>query len=75
MRIRRWHWQARLQSVGLNPISNIVDATNHVLAELPQPMHAFDADKLAGNTIFVRKALPGERLAALNGETYDLHPN
>ena len=67
-------WAARLQSVGFNPISNIVDITNYVLAELPQPMHAFDADKLAGSTIFVRNARGDERLAALNGETYDLHP-
>jgi phenylalanyl-tRNA synthetase beta chain len=67
--------QARLQGIGLNPISNIVDITNYVLAELPQPMHAFDADKLTGDTIYVRKARAGERLKALNGETYDLHPD
>ncbi len=67
--------QARLQSIGLNPISNIVDITNYVLAELPQPMHAFDADKLRGNTIYVRRARVGERLKALNGETYDLGPD
>jgi phenylalanyl-tRNA synthetase beta chain len=65
--------QARLQAIGLNPISNIVDITNYVLAELPQPMHAFDADKVVGRTIFVRNAREGEQLAALNGETYDLH--
>ena len=41
--------QARLESIGLNPINNIVDVTNYILAELPQPMHAFDADKLPGN--------------------------
>ena len=64
--------QARLESIGLNSISNIVDATNVILAELPQPMHAFDADKLAGNTIFVRLAHAGEKLNALNGETYTL---
>lgn len=67
--------QARLESIGLNPISNIVDITNYVLAELPQPMHAFDADKLTGRTIYVRPARAGERLKALNGETYDLHPD
>ncbi|MBV9939441.1 MAG: phenylalanine--tRNA ligase subunit beta [Acidobacteriaceae bacterium] len=66
--------QARLESIGLNPISNIVDITNYVLAELPQPMHAFDADKLTGRAIYVRQARAGERLKALNGETYDLHP-
>jgi phenylalanyl-tRNA synthetase beta chain len=64
--------QMRLQSVDLNSINNIVDVTNYVLAELPQPMHAFDADKLTGDTIYVRLARPGERLRALNGEAYDL---
>ncbi|HMF74518.1 MAG TPA: phenylalanine--tRNA ligase subunit beta, partial [Bryobacteraceae bacterium] len=64
--------QARLEHLGLNPISNIVDVTNYILAELPQPMHAFDAAKLAGTTIFVRPARAGEELVALNGETYRL---
>lgn len=64
--------QARLQAVGLSPISNIVDVTNYILAELPQPMHAFDADKLSGETIFVRRAKGGETLKALNGIEYTL---
>jgi phenylalanyl-tRNA synthetase beta chain len=64
--------QARLEHLGLNPINNAVDVTNYVLAELPQPMHAFDADKLAGGTIFVRLARAGEELVALNSETYQL---
>lgn len=64
--------QARLESVGINPINNIVDVTNFVMAELPQPMHAFDADKLAGDTIFVRRARSGENIEALNDETYVL---
>jgi phenylalanyl-tRNA synthetase beta chain len=63
----------RLDSVGLNPINNLVDVTNYVLAELPQPMHAFDADKLAGGTIFVRRARAGESIRALNGEAYELN--
>lgn len=66
--------QARLESIGLNPINNIVDITNYILAELPQPMHAFDADKLAGNTIFIRPAAAGESLRALNDQTYSLTP-
>ena len=66
--------QARLQNVGLNPINNIVDVTNYVLAELPQPMHAFDADKLSGHEIFIRSARPEEQLSALNGEAYHLSP-
>jgi phenylalanyl-tRNA synthetase beta chain len=67
-----WWLQARLESIGLNSINNLVDVTNYVLAELPQPMHAFDADKLHGDTIFIRPARAGERLDALNGETYEL---
>jgi phenylalanyl-tRNA synthetase beta chain len=67
--------QYRLEAIGLNPISNIVDVTNFVMAELAQPMHAFDADKLHGGHIIVRTAREGEKLAALNGETYDLDPS
>jgi len=66
--------QARLEAIGLNPISNIVDVTNYVMAELAEPMHAFDADLLHGNTIIVRRAEEGEELEALNGETYRLSP-
>lgn len=65
--------QAHLQAVGLNPISNIVDVTNFLLAGLSQPMHAFDAAKLHGKTIYVRHAKDGEVLEALNGETYTLN--
>ncbi|MBS1831449.1 MAG: phenylalanine--tRNA ligase subunit beta [Acidobacteria bacterium] len=64
--------QYRLESAGLNPINNIVDVTNYVLAELAQPMHAFDADKLRGGTIFVRNARNGEKIVALNKEEYEL---
>jgi phenylalanyl-tRNA synthetase beta chain len=67
--------QYRLTSVGLNPINNIVDMTNYVMAELAQPMHAFDADKLRGGTIFIRPAASGERFRALNGEWYTLEPS
>ncbi len=66
--------QYRLEAIGLNSINNIVDVTNYVMAEIAQPMHAFDAGKLRGNTIFARPAHAGERLAALNGESYDLTP-
>ena len=64
--------QARLEHIGLNPINNIVDVTNLIMSELPQPTHAYDAEKLNGDTIFVRSALEGEAMAALNGETYTL---
>jgi phenylalanyl-tRNA synthetase beta chain len=64
--------QYRLQAIGLNPINNIVDVTNFVMAELAQPMHAFDADRLQGDTIYVRSARDGEVCEALNGEAYVL---
>jgi phenylalanyl-tRNA synthetase beta chain len=63
--------QARLTAIGLNPINNIVDMTNFVMAELAQPMHAFDADKLRGG-IIVRPAVAGEHFRALNDEEYTL---
>jgi phenylalanyl-tRNA synthetase beta chain len=67
--------QYRLEAIGLNAINNIVDVTNYVLAELAQPMHAFDAGKIRGGEIRVRLAHPGESLAALNGEAYQLDPS
>jgi phenylalanyl-tRNA synthetase beta chain len=66
--------QARLTGVGMNPINNIVDLTNFIMAELAQPMHAFDRAKLAGNTIYARPARDGEQIFALNKETYPLTP-
>ncbi len=62
----------RLESIGLNSINNIVDVTNYVLAEIAQPMHAFDASTLQGGTIFVRRARVGEKIVALNQERYEL---
>jgi phenylalanyl-tRNA synthetase beta chain len=63
--------RARIESVGLRSINNIVDITNFVMLELGQPLHAFDADKLTGG-INVRLATPGEKFLALDGKTYSL---
>ncbi len=58
--------QDRLRSIGLNPKNNVVDITNFVLHELGQPMHAFDADKISGGKILVRKATAGESIDLLD---------
>ena len=58
--------QNRLKAIGLNPINNIVDATNYVLHELGQPLHAFDADKISGNSIVVKKATEGAKFTTLD---------
>ena len=63
--------QGRLEAVGLRPINNIVDITNFVLMEIGQPLHAFDVSKLNGG-IHVRLARAGEKIVALDGESYDL---
>jgi phenylalanyl-tRNA synthetase beta chain len=62
-------WLAsRLRAVGLRPVNNVVDATNYVLHELGQPLHAFDLDRLAGGEVIVRRATAGERIRTLDGE-------
>ncbi len=57
----------RLESVGLRSISNVVDATNHVMLELGQPLHAYDLARVPGPALIVRRARPGERLLTLDG--------
>jgi phenylalanyl-tRNA synthetase beta chain len=66
--------QARLRSVGARPINNVVDATNYVLHEINQPMHAFDLAKLRGGRLVIRRAVTGERLTTLDGEHRALTP-
>jgi phenylalanyl-tRNA synthetase beta chain len=57
----------RLEAAGVRAINNIVDITNFMLLGFGQPMHAFDARKLGGSAIVVRKARQGERLVTLDG--------
>ena len=66
-------WLAeRLTAVGQRPINNVVDATNYILFELNQPLHAFDLAKLRGPAVVVRRARPGEKIVTLDGATRTL---
>lgn len=56
-----------LSRVGTRPISNIVDATNFVMLDLGNPLHAFDRRQIAGDTIVVRRAAAGEAFTTLDG--------
>ena len=66
--------RAKIESVGIRSINNIVDISNFVMLELGQPTHAFDADKLKGD-INVRLARDGEKFLALDGKAYSLKPD
>jgi len=66
---------APLRTVGINSINNVVDATNYVMLECGQPLHAFDFDRLAGKRIVVRPAVAGETIAAIDHRNYTLDPS
>ena len=66
--------QKKLLSIGHNPINNIVDISNFILFELGQPLHTFDAAKIAGGKVVVRRAFPGEKLKTLDGIERTLNP-
>ena len=57
----------RLKSIGLSPINNVVDITNYVLHGFGQPLHAFDADKIAGKKVKVGVNKPGTKFTTLDG--------
>jgi phenylalanyl-tRNA synthetase beta chain len=67
--------QARLEAIGLRPINNIVDATNYVMMECGQPLHAFDYARLAEHRIVVRRAAAGERYTAIDHSEHTLTPD
>jgi phenylalanyl-tRNA synthetase beta chain len=70
-----WWMRKRLETIGVRPISNIVDVTNYVMFECGQPLHAYDLDRLAGRRLVVRRARAGETLTAINGRVYELTPD
>lgn len=57
----------KLAVIGLRAINNVVDATNYILHDLGQPLHAFDADKVAGKEIIVKKCAAGAKFTTLDG--------
>lgn len=57
----------RLKAVGIRPISNIVDITNFILQECGQPLHAFDAARISGDTITVKNLPAGTSFTTLDG--------
>ncbi|MEE8375692.1 MAG: phenylalanine--tRNA ligase subunit beta [Acidimicrobiia bacterium] len=64
----------RLHKIGVRSISNVVDTTNYVMFELGHPLHAFDADSIAGARLVVRRASVGEMLVTLDDEERALSP-
>jgi len=65
----------KLVAVGLRPINNVVDITNFVLMEVGQPLHAFDADKIEGNHVIVKKLPAGTMFTTLDGIERKLNGN
>jgi phenylalanyl-tRNA synthetase beta chain len=65
--------QEKLIACGLSPINNVVDATNYVMLEMGQPLHAFDYENISHKKIIVRRATAKEKLVSLSGLEYKLN--
>ena len=57
-----WWMRKRLETIGVRPISNLVDVTNYVMFECGQPLHAYDLERLGERRLVVRRAQKGETL-------------
>ena len=62
----------RLNAIGISPLNNIVDITNYVLHESGQPLHAFDADKIAGEKVIVKNLPEKTKFITLDEEEREL---
>jgi phenylalanyl-tRNA synthetase beta chain len=67
--------QNKLRSIGLKPINNIVDITNFVMQECGQPLHAFDAGKITGNKIIIKKSIAETKFITLDGIERSMRPD
>ncbi|MFN5347373.1 MAG: phenylalanine--tRNA ligase subunit beta, partial [Bacteroidota bacterium] len=63
----------KLSAIGVRSINNIVDITNYILHDLGQPLHAFDADKIQGNTIIVKRSNKGDKFITLDDAERELN--
>ena len=70
----RW-LKSHLSSIGLKPISAVVDITNFIMIDLNRPMHAYDLNKIVEKEIIVRKSKSNERFLALDDKEYNLPTN
>jgi phenylalanyl-tRNA synthetase beta chain len=67
--------QTQLKNIGIRPINNIVDITNYVQFETGQPLHAFDADMIAGKKVIIKKYPDKTRFTTLDGVERELSSN
>jgi phenylalanyl-tRNA synthetase beta chain len=67
--------QAKLKSIGLKPISALVDVTNYLAYDRCRPLHVYDVGKLVGSTVVARLGLEGEHLIGLDGKTHTITPD
>jgi phenylalanyl-tRNA synthetase beta chain len=67
--------QNYLKAIGLRPINNVVDVTNFILHETGQPLHSFDADKIAGKQVIVKTLPEGTKFTTLDGTERNLSDN
>jgi phenylalanyl-tRNA synthetase beta chain len=65
--------KTKLNSIGLSPVNNVVDVTNFVLHETGHPLHAFDADEIAGDKILIKTLEAGTKFVTLDEKERELH--
>lgn len=75
--LRSVFWKRRVDGTidDYQSVNNVVDATNYVMMECGQPLHAFDLAKIAGNKVVVRQSTKGETIEAIDHKSYQLDPS